>query len=64
MKIYKHRIEGTYHAKLANGELSKGFASKENLLAMLRKLQRNARRYTADQARRDCGLIKTPYGWE
>ena len=64
MTIYKSKSAGTYRVMLASGELSKAFDSKEELLATLRKLQRNQRRYTADQARRDCGLVKTAYGWE
>ena len=64
MTIYRHRIEGTYRARMADGTLSKAFASKEELLSLLGKLQRKTRHYTRDEARRDCGLIKTPYGWE
>jgi len=64
MTIYRHRIEGTYRARMADGTLSKAFDSKEELLSLLKKLQRKERHYTADQARRDMGQVKTPYGWE
>jgi hypothetical protein len=64
MTIYRHKTEGTYRAMLADGTMSKAFATREELLATLRQLQRNARRRETYQARRDMGQVKTPYGWE
>ena len=64
MKILQSKVTQRYHVRMADGTVSKGFDSKKELMATLKKLQRNERRYTADQARRDCGLVKTAYGWE
>lgn len=67
MKIYRHKETQQYHARLSDGAMSKGFSTKEELMALLKKLQRSERReqrYTANDARRDCGLRRTPYGWE
>ena len=33
-------------------------------LKAIRKAERNARQKAVYQAHLDCGLVKTPYGWE
>ena len=64
MTIFRHKITGTYRAMLADGKMSKAFATREELLATLKQLQRRARRRETYQAHLDCGQVKTPYGWE
>jgi hypothetical protein len=64
MKIYKHKVSGEYHARLSDGTLSKGYASLAELKALVSKLQRNAAARERYAALRDCGMVKTPYGWE
>lgn len=64
MKLYRHKVTGKFYARLHDGTLSKPFDSIEELKAMVRKLRRNARQRERYAVMRDCGLVKTPYGWE
>jgi len=64
MKIYKHKVTGEYHTRLSDGTLSKGYASREDLREVIRRLQRNAAARERYTAMKDCGMTKTPYGWE
>ncbi len=64
MKVYRNQITGEFHTRLSDGTLSRGYASKDELKAVIRKLQHNAAQRERYAAMRDCGMTKTPYGWE
>jgi hypothetical protein len=64
MKLYRHKVTGQFHARLSDGSLSKGFATLAELKALLAKLRRNAAQRERYAAMRDCGMVKTTYGWE
>lgn len=64
MKIYRSKITGEFRGKLADGSFTRAFASVDELKAEVKRVRRNAARRELDQLRRDCGLTKTPYGWE
>jgi len=64
MKTYRNKVTGEYHTRLSDGTLSRGYASREELQQVIRRLQRNAAQRERYAAMKDCGLTKTPYGWE
>jgi len=42
MKTYRNKVTGEYHTRLSDGTLSRGYASREELQQVIRRLQRNA----------------------